>query len=263
MRMFLCAALCGGMALSVADATAQAVEDGDVHGVIALGVGAVPEFDGAGDLSAIPFVFGEAVWRDINFEFRGLGGRVDLARDSRLSIGPAIGGRLSRDDAGGRIGRLPDIDAAIEAGGYVGYRFGGAVSGQGSLYTEISLMSDVSGVHDGALATASIRYAALRSRDFSLALDAQATWASSDYTRTYFGIDTAGAEASGLQPYDPGSGLRDVGLGVTGGYWLTDRVGLIGRIGAAYLMGDVADSPIVEEGERWQPVSGVALSYRF
>lgn len=49
-------------------------------------------------------------------------------------------------------------------------------------------------------------------------------------------------------PYRPGSGLRDVGGGITAGYWFSERFGVTARAGATYLVGAIADSPIGEEG---------------
>lgn len=264
MRMLLSIVLAGGAALSASTANAQAApSDNGPHGVVAIGAGVAPEYDGAEDLRAIPFVFGDVHWGGVNLEFRGLRARADLASDPRLSIGPVIGARLPRDGADGPVGLLPEIDTAIEAGGFIGYRFGGDERGQGSLLMELSLLHDVSGTHDGLLATASASYAAIRRADFSLSLDAQTTWVNQDYARTYFGVTPAEAAASGLSAYSPGSGIKDVGVGVTAGYWFSERFGVTGRVGATYLVGDIGDSPVTDEGRRWQPTGGLAVAYRF
>ncbi|KGD98514.1 MULTISPECIES: MipA/OmpV family protein [Rhizobium/Agrobacterium group] len=264
MRVVLPILLAGGAALSSTSANAQAAPpDNGPHGVVAIGAGVVPEYDGAEDLRAIPFVQADVHWGDINLEIRGLRARADLASDPRLSIGPVIGARLPRSDVDGPVGLLPDIDTAIEAGGFIGYRFGGDESGQGSLAMELSVVHDVSGVHDGMLATASASYAAVRRDDFFLSLDAQTTWVNQDYARTYFGVTPAGAAASGLAADSPGSGIKDVGVGVTAGYWFSERFGVTGRVGANYLVGDIADSPVTEEGRRWQPSGGLSIAYRF
>jgi outer membrane scaffolding protein for murein synthesis (MipA/OmpV family) len=89
------------------------------------------------------------------------------------------------------------------------------------------------------------------------------TWANADYMRTYFGIAPADAVESGLPEYQPGSGFRDFGAGLSAGYYFTPRWGVIGRLGATYLVGDAGDSPITDQGSRWQPLGGLTLSYRF
>jgi MipA family protein len=253
-----------GLALPCVSAHAQdAPSNGSPHGMVAIGAGVVPEYDGASDVRAVPFLLGDVRWSGMNLEFRGLRVRADLAADPRLSIGPVIGIRLPRSDADGPVGLLPEIDTAIEAGGFVGYRFGGDASGQGSLQMELAVVHDLSGTHNGLLATASASYVTVRRADLSLSLDAQTTWVNADYARTYFGVTPAGAAASGLPTYSPGAGIRDVGVGVTAGYWFSQRFGVTGRLGANYLVADIADSPVTDEGRRWQPTAGIAVAYRF
>lgn len=256
---------CGVAAMTAGAAQAQAgpPNDSSPHGVVAIGPGVVPEFDGSGDMRVFPFVVADIQWRGINVQVGGPGLRMDVVPDSRLAFGPVIGMRLPRNDVDGPVGLLPEIDTAIEAGAFVGYRFGGDQAGQGSLQMELSLVHDVSQTHNGLLATASASYAAVRNEDFFLSFGAQTTWANQDYTRTYFGIDAAGVRASGLAGYRPDAGIRDVGAGVTAGYWFSDHLGVTARTGASYLMGDIADSPITDDGSRWQPAAGVMLSYRF
>ncbi|AHE52798.1 hypothetical protein NX02_05290 [Sphingomonas sanxanigenens DSM 19645 = NX02] len=241
----------------------QAAPDDAAHGMVAIGAGVVPDYDGASDVRPVPFALADIRWRGVSFEIRGLRARVDLASDARLAIGPVIGPRMSRKDVDGPVGLLPEIDMAVEAGGYVGYRFGGDEFGQGSVQMEVSLLHDISGTYDGLVATANASYAAIRRPDMMLSLDVQTSWANRDYTRTYFGVTSADAAVSGLAAYRPGSGFRDVGAGLTAGYWFDRHFGVIGRAGATYLVGDAADSPITDDGSRWQPTAGLALSYRF
>lgn len=253
-----------GLTLPATGAAAQSVPAEPVpRGVVAIGVGVAPEFDGADEVRVIPFMFGSAAVGGVDLQLRGLQARADLMSDPRLSFGPVLGGRLSRTDADGAIGRLPELDTAVEAGAFVGYQFGGDRAGQGSVLAELTLLHDVSGVHDGLLMTASASYAALRRPDYFLSFDVQATWTNADYTRTYFGVTQAGAAQSGLAAYSPEGGTRDVGIGLTGGYWFSQSFGVIGRVGANYLLGDVADSPVVDVGSRWQPTAGASLAYRF
>ena len=264
MRILVSTLLACGALLSATGVHAQeASTESPPRGMVAVGAGIVPEYDGASDMRVLPFVTGEIRLGIVNLEMRGQHLRLDLNPDSRLSFGPAIGMRLPRNDADGPVGLLPEIDTTIEAGAFIGYRIGGDRFGQGSVQMDLTVVHDVSDTHKGLIATASASYAAIRNPVFSLSLDAQTSWANADYARTYFGIDEAGAAASGLPAYRPGSGPRDAGAGVTASYWLNPRLGLIARAGASYLIGDLADSPVTDEGSRWQPAAGIALAYRF
>jgi outer membrane scaffolding protein for murein synthesis (MipA/OmpV family) len=263
MRFILpCIGICTACLPAVALAQ-ETASSGALHGQVALGAGVAPEYDGSSELRAIPFVLADVRWQGINFEFRGLRGRADLASDSRIAIGPVIGARLDRSGVGGPVGLLPEIDTAIEAGAFIGYRFGGDPLGQGSLQLELTAVHDVSRTHNGLLATASASYAAVRKPNSFVSLDVQTTWANADYSRTYFGISAADAVRSGLGAYRPGLGIRDVGAGLSAGYYFDRHLGVIARAGAAYLVGDIADSPVTDQGSRWQPLGGVTLSYRF
>ncbi len=251
--------------LSTAAAQAQtAASDSTPRGFIAGGVGVTPEFDGAEDLRVLPFGVADVYWRGLTLELRGLRGRVDLVSDPRIGAGPVFNVRLARDDADGAVGRLPEIDRAIEAGAFVSFQLGPESFGQPLLQFELTALHDVSDTHEGFLAGVQVFYALLRGPDVSIALDAQMNYADQDYTATYFGVSSPDAGASGLRAHSPGSGLRDVGAGMTINYLFPDsRFGILGRLGGLYLLGDSADSPVVEEGRRWQPTAGVAVSYRF
>lgn len=238
-------------------------QQGRGAGFIAIGPGVSPEYDGADTLRVIPFVAGDVRLNGLDVQLRGLSGRVDVASDPRLAFGPVVNIRLGRDDVDGPVGDLADIDAAVELGGFVAYRFGGGLDGQGALTSEISVVQDVSDSHDGLLATAGVSYAAVRRRGLAVDFDLRATWVDEDYAVTWFGVDAIAAVASGLSEYRPGSGVRDIGLGLNVAYWFTPRLGLVGRAGASYLLDEAADSPIVEDGDRWQPTVGLALAYRF
>ena len=263
MRTLFCAAL--SCALPIPNgAVAQTIPaDASPHGQIAVGAGIAPDYDGSDDVRAIPFLLADVRYRGLTLEQRGLRGRVDLASDPRLSIGPVIGGRLDRQDVDGPVGLLPELDIAVEAGSYVGYRFGGDTLGQGAVQTELTVVHDVSRTYDGLVVTGSAAYTALRTPDTYVSFDIQVTWADADYTRTYFGITPQDAARSGLAAYRPGAGFRDVGTGITAGHYFDRHWGLIGRIGATYLVGDAADSPVTDRGSRWQPLGGLTLSYRF
>jgi MipA family protein len=263
MRRFLPLTVVCMLGIPAMAAAQDVPSDRSPHGQVAVGIGAAPDYDGSDDLRMIPFVLGDVRWRGVTFELRGLRGRVDLAADPRLSIGPVIGARLDRNNADGPVGLLPDIGTAVEAGGFVGYRLGGDELGQGSVQLELSVVHDVSNTHNGLLATASAGYTVVRRPDSFLSVDVQTTWASADYTRTYFGVTPADALRSGLAAYRPGAGFRDVGAGLTAGYYFDRHFGVIGRIGTGYLVGDTADSPITDQGRRWQPLGGLTLSYRF
>lgn len=259
--LFFFPALLAEPALAQADGTA---DDEAIHGFVALGPGIVPDYDGADSYRIIPFAAATVRSGNLSLEIQGLRARADLIAAERFAAGPAINGRLSRNADEGPVDLLDDVDTAIEAGGFVGVRLGGDAHGQGRLSIDLTALADVSGTHDGFLASANIAYALIRNERFFFSLDGQTTYGSANYQRTYFGITPEESARSGLLAYRPGASLRDIGAGTSLGYQFDERWGLLGRLSYGYLVGDAADSPIVrEEGSRHQGIAALALSYRF
>jgi outer membrane scaffolding protein for murein synthesis (MipA/OmpV family) len=231
-------------------------------GFLGIGPALVPEYSGASSSSIAPFVLGDLEYGPYFLQLRGLTLRANAVPSRHIVAGPLIrlGSGRDSDVDSDRVARLDEIDTTVEAGGFIGLRFGGDERGQG----EVELSLTATGSKNGVLGTAGISYAALRERSFFINVDAEVNYANGEYTRTYFGITQPEAVRSGLPSYRPGAGLRDVGVGLTAGYQFNARWGLTGRLSYSYLLGDAADSPVVDlEGSKSQFMSGIALSYRF
>lgn len=244
----------------------QTNEGNDASGFIAFGPGFVPKYDGSDEYQLIPFAIADLKWKGLEFQIRGLGGRVDVASDDRLQIGPAFNFDLKRNsssDGKGGVRFLNDVGTSIEVGGFIGYRVGGDERGQGAVTFDLTVLKDINDGHDGLLATAQVSYAALRTQKFFINVDAQTTYGDKKYTRSYFGVTPQEAAVSGLPAYRPDAGIRDIGAGLTVGYQFNERWGVVARAAGAYYVGDPKDSPIVDVGSKFQGLGGVALSYRF
>lgn len=231
---------------------------------IAIGGGAAPSYPGSKTYSIIPFVAANFTIKSIELSVRGPNIRANLLGESAFSIGPVVSLNFGRSRSDGGVARyLPKIGNEVDVGGYVGYHFGGDAIGQGQVALEITALQDVSSVSKGFTASGTISYVLVRNQHWNIGADANTTYANAKTLRTYFGVSPDAAEESGLSAYSPGSGIRDVGTGVTAGYQFNRRWGLVSRIGYNYLVGDAAKSPIVKVGSRSQLLGGIALSYRF
>ncbi|TPJ47034.1 MipA/OmpV family protein [Mesorhizobium sp. B2-6-6] len=90
------------------------------------------------------------------------------------------------------------------------------------------------------------------------------SFASAKYFDAYYGVDAQEAVASGLNQYNPGGGLKSVGLGGAVTWKVTDPMtaSLFGEY--SRLEGPAADSSLVKErGDRNQFMIGVSTTYRF
>lgn len=241
-----------------------APNDRVISAFLAAGVAVKPEFEGSDKYEAVPLLLANVTWGGVEVQLRGLKARVDLLADSPWDVGPVVNYRGKRDDdVSGPVRRLKEIDGAVEAGGFVGYAFGGGRDGQGEIRLETTVLQDVSGEHDGFTVSGGVSYAALRWGPVFANVDAQTTYASKDFNRTYFGVTQAGSIASGLKAYRPGAGFKDVSAGVTAGYQFNEQWGLIARAEVTRLVGDAADSPIAKDGAKTSALLGLGVSYRY
>jgi outer membrane scaffolding protein for murein synthesis (MipA/OmpV family) len=81
-----------------------------------------------------------------------------------------------------------------------------------------------------------------------------------DYMESFFSVDAQQSADSGLKRYNADAGIKDVNLSVSAGYPLTDRWRIAGMIEYKRLLGDAADSPIVDDENQF--TAGIGLTYR-
>lgn len=239
-------------------------DDDGITGLIALGGGVVPRYQGSSDYQATPFGIAALRWKGMEFNVTGPELRVDLGGGGRFLFGPAIGSsnNRDRDDTEGALRQLNPIDGSIFYGGFVGYRFGGDDRGQGRIVVSLEATKD-SKSEKGANFDVGVSYAAVRSRRFFATINLAANFNDAKYTRTFFGVTEAESLASGLPAYRPGGGLTRVTAGLTAGWQLTRRWGLITRLGGGTFTGDAADSPIVRAGSKTYGQALLGLSFSF
>lgn len=232
---------------------------------IRIGAGALyqPEYEGSDDYEVSPLPLLMINYRDLVF-LRGttLGANVFTWQGPRpsdkLQVGPLVRYQFGRDeDDSDDLRGMGDIDAAVELGGFLTYGIGPWTAG-------VTLFQDVSDSHDGFTA----KFAAGHRHSFTpklrLRSEVSTTWADENYTQTYFGVTAAQSARSGMRAYTAEGGIKDIGLTLDLDYSLTEHWIVSGRLGYKRLLGDAADSPLVEDrGSANQLSTGVTLSYRF
>jgi outer membrane protein len=232
---------------------------------IRIGAGAQyqPDYEGSDDyeVDALPLLM--VNYRDIVF-LRGttLGANAFTWQGPRpsdkLQAGPLVRYQFGRDaDDSDDLRGMGDIDAAVELGGFLTYGIGPWSAG-------LTLFRDVSGTHDGFTAKLAAGYRHAFSPKLRLRSELYTTWADENYTETYFGVTAAQSARSGLRRYQPEGGVKDIGLSLDLDYSLTESWTVTGRLGYKRLLGDAADSPLVQDrGSANQFSTGLLLSYRF
>jgi outer membrane scaffolding protein for murein synthesis (MipA/OmpV family) len=182
--------------------------------------------------------------------------RFTLTERDGFIAGPLAGYKFGREeDDGDLLEGLGDIDDAFVAGGFVGYRWN-------------QLLFDVSYHHYfGDVDGYQIRFGAEIERPVServiLTGRIGATYADENYMQVFFGVtdEQAGDSPIFTDSFDADAGFKDVHAQVGLKADLDDRWSARASLHYSHLLGDAADSPVVESEDQFTGLLG--LSYRF
>jgi outer membrane scaffolding protein for murein synthesis (MipA/OmpV family) len=259
--------LCAGTVDAMADdSTSPAAPDTASpdawHFTVGAGLFSLPKYPGASDRRFEPLpLLGASNGRyfigtvpDAGIPL-GLG--AYLYRDSHWQVAALLSydfiqPRDQSDDA--RLQGLGDIPRTAHAGLFGSYTLDWfSVHG--------SVLTDILGKHEGTVATLGVEGKYQPIDRLTLSAGPGLTWGSSQYNRTFYGVDAGQSARSGLPEYEPDAGVASVNFSVKANYRLSNRWGVGATVVASELRGDVGGSPIVEK--KTQVTYGVFSSYRF
>lgn len=232
---------------------------------VGVAVGIVPDFQGSDDGSfGIAPVMRLELGNRRNVELLGNTLSVNLSTSDHFSFGPAALYRPGRDSGVDNpvIAQARKIDDAVELGAYASYNWFINNNFRNRFVLAGNFLHDVSGTHNGYVATVAARYWDDLAEWIDLGLDISARFVSDDYSQTYFGVDTANSLATGLPVFSADGGLG--GLRVTPSLFF--HLSPHWHVGAGLrwerLTGSAADSPIVlQEGSKNQFYAGIGIAY--
>ena len=264
--MLSCAFVVASAAGLASYASSASATDGLVPAGTIVTVGAVaiaqPKYEGGKDYEVTgapvikfdgPNPFGSFLRVDArNINDVGLG----LLNVGSFSAGPALGYRFDREeDDGRRLRGLGDVDGGLLVGGFARYDFKPA-------YVRASYLTQVTGEEDaGGILRLQVGADFKASPQLFLKSFAAIEFADDDYMQTYFGVTAAQSARSGLTRYTPESGVKSFHIGATAEYEFAPTWTAIAGIEYGRLVGDAADSPVVER-EDWV-VGRLGLSKSF
>lgn len=234
-------------------------------GYLAAGAVAIPDYEGSEDYQAAPLFAGKLGYDSYYLEIQGPELRANVSPFSGWEFGPLVGWRSGRDDVeNDRVDALRDIDDSVEVGAFIKVSLHELVHPSDELAFGIDVKTGTGGDGKGTTVSFGPSYSFSPLDRLRIGLGISATFADGDYAETYFSIDNANAARSGLSAFDAEGGLKDIGLKLDVGYQLTEHWGVMGFAGYTQLVGDAADSPIVDdEGSAGQGIVGVGIMYRF
>ncbi len=231
-----------------------------------LGAGATvsPEYEGSDEYEpgAVPYF--HLSWKDtIVATTRGGGPGLYLQKswrdDFSTSLGVRYEGGRDQDDSDALKG-LGDLDVGAVAVGSIAYEWG-------PVEFSAELAHDLTGDRDGTTATLGAEYSKMLFENRGrFAIGPTVTWADEEYMDNTFGISASQAASSrnNYSPFDAESGIKDVGLNASFSYAFTEHVSVLVSGEYTRLLGDAADSPLVDdEGSANQFQGLVGLIYRW
>lgn len=176
--------------------------------------------------------------------------KLDFGRDESGNSALRVAGERTRALRG-----LGDIGASVELGGFATYEWR-------ALEGHLELRQGVGGA-GGLVADAALDYG-LQLGGWSLSAGPRTTFADRRYSDEWFGISRSQARRTGLDRDEADGGPISAGLGSSAFKPLTEALSLVLFAEYDRLVGDAADSPLVEErGSANQLAAGLVLTYRF
>lgn len=175
----------------------------------------------------------------------------DGGREERFKHSQVRGSEQDRNHLNG----MGKIKSTMEAGVALGYQLDFAT-------LNLQVMQDVlNRGHKGVWVDLGISREFELSPHWSTSLSLQTRWGDKDYMQSMFGVDAEQAARSGFRQYHPAAGIKSVNLGSSLSYAINDHWNLVMMVDAGELVGDAADSPIVQS--RYQLGTVVGSTYRF
>lgn len=230
-------------------------------------VGAVviskPTYVGADDQETILVPLVDVKYQDKFFASVARGVGYNVINDGRWRAGPVANYNFGRDEDDAEDGDLSgvgDVDDTVEVGGFIEYKYG---PDKANLRTRLEVRQGIGG-HEGLVGQLSSSF----SQGFGpyhafYAVAPNIKFGDADYTNAFFGIDSGQAAASNFNQFDADGGINSVGISGVVVHPISQNWGVTGFAAYDRLVGDVADSPIVEAGSNNVITVGIGLARRF
>ena len=175
--------------------------------------------------------------------------------DQGWSFGPSFNWQSKRKTSDyPELYGLNDVDATLELGAKVGYTFDWIRPWVAVRY----------GFGSGVFGETGLDFIFRPSQVFLWTVGPRASFANRNYMETYFGVTPAESALSGtLAAFSPGGGFKSVGAELNARYEFAPQWAIRGEFIYEKLIGDAADSPIVQVGNSNQYTGKLGLTYTF
>jgi outer membrane scaffolding protein for murein synthesis (MipA/OmpV family) len=243
--------------------------------IIGVGAASIPRYEGSSDSTIIPAAAAHGTIGGYGFTIAGTTLSTDIipyrnATGGKFVLGPVAHLTLNRNSnkrtRDAQIRALGEIDMAVEVGGQIGYTQTGVITSDYDVLTAtVSAVYDVTGTHDSVIITPSLSYGTPLSKQVFVGLNASADYVGGKYAQTYYGVTPTQSIVSGLRPYTPGDGIKDVAVTGLVNFSLSgdlrSGLSLFGVASYMRLLGDFGRSPVTQD--RNQMIYAAGLAYTF
>ncbi|MDO8349565.1 MAG: MipA/OmpV family protein [Gallionella sp.] len=233
-----------------------------LHGSIGMGVAVIPEYEGSKGSKTRVMPNINLYYGDSLFFTRMTAGanllHYKTEQGVSITAGPLLALRRGRNqDDNTALNGLGDISTGLDAGGFVRFRKQG-------WQASVDVRQNITNSNQGATVKLSVGHGIPLGQNLKLRANLETTWASTDYMKTFFGIDALQSAQSGIAQYTAGSGFKDAGVSVMADYAITRDWSGFATLRYKQLLGGAADSPIVASlGSKDQVSAGIGIKYHF
>lgn len=260
LRILTLVFLCAGFSFPAAAKMAEAPEGVPAKGMLIIGGGIIvkPEYSGSDEYEtkALPFIAGEYRFNERHKVYaRGISGGYAFAVTPRFSTGINARLRFERDSGDDPLlFGLPDVDTTVEVGPFARFKITDTVS------VGVTSGFDVGDGHDGTVVTGDVKWFKRVSRPLFVGLGAHVDFGDDDFMQSYYGVPVALATPA-RAAFAPDGGIYEVGANAEATLFFTPKWFLRGDVGVSWLVGDAADSPLVQEDTQFRGILGLGRRF--
>ena len=182
----------------------------------------------------------------------GLGVAFNASNDLQYGLRATVETGRSTEDT------LPGFDklkARLNPGAFANYKIGDRLT------LKSALRLGVGDGGKGAVLNLGAAYRIYQAGPVIVTLNGSVKYANSSYQQSYFGVSAAQSAASGLKAFQPAAGFNTAQLGLAAGFPLSERVYAFSGLSLQRLLGDAANSPIVQKKQQVTGFLGAVYSF--
>lgn len=226
---------------------------------LGLGAAMVPDYEGSEDYEAAPLLFARYSYDEGSYvQLKGSELRWNFL-NREIEFGPLLQYRMERDDVdNNQVDDMDKVDSAVAGGLFI-------VGRVEQWSATLKFATDISDEDTGYTVYLGGDYLAKFSEQLNIKFGVSTTYASSDYMGSYFDVNSSNRGSSTLPNYNAGGGeFKDVGARMITTYSFNSNWSVVGNINYKRLVGDAADSPLVDDvGSKNQYILGAMCVYTF